>query len=422
MKTRVYFKKAIKQTQEKLDDFLFKCTHRLSSKHFSRESKMGFKETVLFMMNMITKSVQIELNSFFNSILKENFSVSKQAYSKARQKINPEIFVELTDTLVKGFYECDDCKTWYNYRLLAVDGTILEIPNTALLRQEFGTVKNGSGEVARARAVCFYDVQNKLIIKSKIERVDVSERKIAKHLISQLINEGTQKDLILFDRGYPSAELISLLSDNNLSYLMRCQKNFCKEIKNAKKADQIVQIKYDHKSYDVRVLRFTLESGEEEILITNLLDKKLTIKYFKSLYFMRWGIEVKYNDLKNKLQIENFTGATKISIEQDFYAIIYLSNMVELAKIQIEETIKERTNGKGLKYEYKANINLLIGTLKDNFIMMLLEKSSRRRNKMYTEIMDQVAKSSVPIRPNRKYPRKKFLVNTKNTLSKKRCL
>ena len=203
---------------------------------------------------------------------------------------------------------------------------------------------------------------------------------------------------------------------------MRCQKNFCNQIKNARKKDQVVHIAYNEKVYNVRVLRFTLASGEEEILITNLLDKKLSIKYFKSLYFMRWGIEIKYNDLKNKLQIENFTGATRISIEQDFYASIYLSNMIELARIQNEEMIKERTKGKGLKYEYKPNINLLIGTLKDKFILMLLEKSSRKRSKLYKEIMEQVSKSSVPIRSNRQYPRKKFLVRTNYPLNKKRCL
>jgi len=145
---------------------------------------------------------------------------------------------------------------------------------------------------------------------------------------------------------------------------MRCQKNFCNQIKNARKKDQVVHIAYNEKVYNVRVLRFTLASGEEEILITNLLDKKLSIKYFKSLYFMRWG----------------------------------------------------------LKYEYKPNINLLIGTLKDKFILMLLEKSSRKRSKHYKEIMEQVSKSSVPIRSNRQYPRKKFLVRTNYPLNKKRCL
>lgn len=41
-------------------------------------------------------------------------------------------------------------------------------------------------------------------------------------------------------------------------------------------------------------------------------------------------LQIKFDELKNKLEIENFTGTTKIAIEQDFYASIYLSNMIVL--------------------------------------------------------------------------------------------
>ena len=57
---------------------------------------------------------------------------------------------------------------------------------------------------------------------------------------------------------------------------------------------------------------------------------------------MRWGIEIKYDELKNRLQIENFTGTTKIAIEQDFYATIYLSNMVEMARSRSDELINRQ--------------------------------------------------------------------------------
>ena len=82
MKTRVYFKKALKLTQEKLEDFLFKCSYRLSSNNFSRESKMGFKETVFFMMNMVNKSLQLELNNFFATLLKKIFPCQSKHIKK----------------------------------------------------------------------------------------------------------------------------------------------------------------------------------------------------------------------------------------------------------------------------------------------------------------------------------------------------
>ena len=156
--------------------------------------------------------------------------------------------------------------------------------------------------------------------------------------------------------------------------------------------------------------------------LTSLFDEKLTIKDFKVLYFMRWGIETKYADLKNKIQIENFTGTTKVSIEQDFYVSIYLSNMAELIRIQNDEKLRESNCSKELKYEYKTNINLLIGTLKDKFVMMLLENNPKIRRKIFKKLMDQIAKNSVPIRSDRHNSRKDTLVRSKYRLNQKRCL
>ena len=101
---------------------------------------------------------------------------------------------------------------------------------------------------------------------------------------------------------------------------MRVSSSFLKAVNEAKKEDQVIEVKIEEEYVKIRVLRFVLDSGEEEVLITNLLDEELGIKDFKALYFKRWGIEVKFNELKNRLQIENFTGDTQIAVEQDFYA------------------------------------------------------------------------------------------------------
>lgn len=58
----------------------------------------------------------------------------------------------------------------------------------------------------------------------------------------------------------------------------------------------------------MRVIKFELESGTIETLVTNLFDETISLEDFKELYFKRWGTEVKYNEIKNKLQVQNFTG------------------------------------------------------------------------------------------------------------------
>ncbi len=69
-----------------------------------------------------------------------------------------------------------------------------------------------------------------------------------------------------------------------------------------------------------------------EVLVTNIYDEKITPIEFKELYFLRWGVESKYKELKSSIKIEEFSGTKPIAIEQDFYASIYLSMIGSLIK------------------------------------------------------------------------------------------
>jgi hypothetical protein len=261
---------------------------------------MSFKETIFFMLSNTKKSIQSELNNFFENILRRDNPISKQAFSETRNKISPKAFIGLNDAINEVIYNTNnEYKLWNGYRTLAIDGSVIEIPNTEPLRNKYGYIKNQNAIVARARAGGIFDVINKIVLTSKIDIYRSSERYMAMEMISEIIGKSNQNDLILFDRGYPSAELLSFLIENNIDFLMRSSRTYSKEIMKATKPDQIIEFKYKQKLYKARVIRFILPSLEEEILITSLLDKNLTIENFKELYFMRWGIEIKYDELKN---------------------------------------------------------------------------------------------------------------------------
>lgn len=55
---------------------------------------------------------------------------------------------------------------------------------------------------------------------------------------------------------------------------------------------------------------------------------------FQELYFYRWPIELKYKELKSRLAIEEFSGATTTSVFQEFYINMLLSNLSSLIKNQ----------------------------------------------------------------------------------------
>ena len=383
---------------------------------------MTFKSIVIFMLNFVKKSLQLELDDFYNGVNGTSLNVTKQAFSEARQKISPTAFIKMSDKIIKWFYKDTDFKRYKGYRLLSIDGIILEINNTEKLRNEFGYIENQTIKVARAKATGLYDVENDMILTSVIGKYRASERTQAEELINKLGDIGFSNDLILFDRGYPSRDFILFIENKKIHYLMRVSSAFLKVVVNAPNADQIIEIKYKGKIIKMRVLKFELDLGMTEVLITNIFDQSFSVADFKVLYFKRWGIEVKYNELKNRLQVENFSGETPIAIEQDFYATMYLSNMVSLAKMDANAIIMEENKDKSLKYEYKVNVNILIGKLKNSLVSMLLQKSPRKRSKILKKIMEEISRNIIPIRPERKFVRRMTVRANKNPLNKKRAL
>lgn len=414
----------LKITTELINDIIFMCESRAKSTYFTRPAncKMDFQDLIMFGLNFVKKSLQIELDLFFKTIKGGENGISKQGYSEARQKILPTAFIKMADAIMSWYYGDDDFKTFNGYRLSAIDGSLMELNNSERLRNAFGYSESKTVKLARAKASCIYDLENDMVITSKITSYFTGEREIAIDLIEKLKQIGLKNDLILFDRGYPSRQFFAYLEGSEVKYLMRVKNQSMKEVNEAMEPNQIIQINVGKETIKVRVLRFMLDSGVEEVLVTNLLEESFGIQDFKALYFRRWGIEVKYDELKNRLQLQNFTGDTKIAVEQDFYASIYLSNMVALAKNEANERIAQNNEDKNLKYKYKVNTNILIGKLKDSMVLMLLEDNSEKRRAMNERIIEKISKNMVPIRPGRSKPRNMGRKAPKHPLNQKRCL
>lgn len=96
--------------------------------------------------------------------------------------------------------------------------------------------------------------------------------------------------------------------------------------------------------------------------------------------------------------------------------------MVALAKNEANEKIAQNKEDKSLKYEYKVNTNILIGTLKDSLVLMLLEDNLEKRNAMFNRTMLEITKNMVPIRPGRSHERRKGLKAHKYPMNQKSSL
>lgn len=148
--------------------------------------------------------------------------------------------------------------------------------------------------------------------------------------------------------------------------------------------------------------------GEIEYLLTNIKEDIIAPKEVKETYFKRWQIEIGYDILKNKLHLENFTGKTKITIEQDFYAPIYTFNVLQDIKNTNTRKIQEKQLNKNLKYKYKVNINILAGWLKNILIAIMFTEDGNEQEKLYNIIVEKAEKNLVAIIPNRTNIRKPY--------------
>lgn len=73
--------------------------------------------------------------------------VTASAYSQARYKLKHTAFIELNQkAVVDTLYIDDDDQRFWGYRLLAVDGSKIRLPDNDEIREEFGTINYTNGK------------------------------------------------------------------------------------------------------------------------------------------------------------------------------------------------------------------------------------------------------------------------------------
>lgn len=407
----------IKKLREEIFSKEIISDYRVNEQDFTRKRKQPFGQVVLFMMNLLKKSMALEINNFLehlNSKLDfqkvESFTLS--AFVQKRKKIKPEVFNYLSSVILENYYvdSNQNIKRFKDFRVLAVDGSKITLPLTDQLKMFYGESKNQTNtSIVQARSSVLYDVLNRLVLDSVLENIKTGERELALSHKSHW----KEKDLIIYDRGYPSYDFKYEHIKAGIDYLIRVQKNHSKIVSSfilSEKRTLIVDVfpqekhTFEGKDYDkttsikVRLVRVDLPGGEIEILMTSLLDSQIyPSNIFKELYFLRWGIETFYDELKNKLKVEYFTGYSKMSIEQDFFCAVFISNLQSIIVNDLEEELKAKNQN--TKLDYKVNTNLSYGFLKNRILELLFKEAPLEE--VFKELENLFLQNTIPIRLNR---------------------
>ena len=289
-------------------------------------------------------------------------------------------------------------------------------------------------------SVIFYDVLNQLTLSAVLKPYKADERSMLfEQLESLLLNFPS---LLLLDRGYPSLLVMRILQKKGLHFIMRlpASNSFAEVLAFAASGEEEAIIDFDLKQgsrqrdkalqevvaqlpyamLQLRLLRFTLPSGETEYLITDLIDEQqYPYALFYQAYGMRLGVETQFRVDKVQLEIENFSGKKKESVLQEFHASILCSNLQALLALDAgyRRSQQQKQTDKPLKHEYKIKRAVSLGLLKDELLSLLDRKQSLEE--AYEQLVVKMQRFVISSPPGRHFSRKRKRKH-KNTSKRRR--
>ena len=384
-------------------------------KDFSRKSVLT-AETVIRLL------ISAEGGSLAKILHDAGIQATASALSQRRAQIPPEVF----RTVFTNFNStCADNNFFQGYRLLAVDGTAVNLPRNPKAPsfvQNDGIPKG----VNQLHVTPLYNILSRtfddLVIQPEPKKdeigalVDMLER-----------NTFTQKTLIIADRGFESYNLIAhCLEKENADFLIRVRQNYSamREVaklpmmeldctirptitttqtkedkkngyvflqvpKKSKVGSKTRRGRWDFPSpypMKLRVCRFLLDNGEFETVATSL-PRSFSLDDIRELYHLRWGIETSFRDLKYTLGLVNLHGKSDAFAEQEIYASLTAFNFA--SRVCNEVVVRQPKNG---VYAYKVNFKMAV---------MLCKEFLRTPNADGETLLKEIARHTVPIRPNR---------------------
>jgi hypothetical protein len=197
----------MKITRQHFHNPEFQNQHRVGTKDFTRKRMLTFPRVAALLLQKSVRSIQLRLHDFLSEIAGRLRGLTPSAWTQARAKFKHTAFIEINKRAILDEVYAPgsefEAKLWRKHRLLAIDSSLLRLPNEVEIGQRFGWVacenqKGQCGEYAQGRLSVLSDVLNHIALDSRLTNWKASERSVAvDHLL--VTNE---TDVILLDRGY----------------------------------------------------------------------------------------------------------------------------------------------------------------------------------------------------------------------------
>ncbi len=362
-------------------------------KDFTRNRKMGLRDTLLMLLTMEGDCIKEEIYRYFGRV-KE--APSKSAFYRQRRKLNSQALAKLlfkfNNELTKSLYIG-------KYQLIACDGSAADIfrnpddPDTYF--EPNGKSSRGFNQI---HINAFFSIMDRRFTNLLIQPGRKRNEYAAFCEMVDAAGCSGPPTIYFADMGYASYNNFAHVIENKQFFLIRCndkrlagilgrpvdglkemdvhvdriltrsqakKKRLHPELsENYRYTCMAVPMDYldeEHPEYNIslRIVRFEIAPGSFENIITNLPVIEFDFEDFKDLYHMRWNLENSFRDLKYPLCLTAFHSKKCEYIVQEVWARAILHNFSSAitSKVQIE---KEDT-----LHEYQVNFSEACKTCRD---------------------------------------------------------
>ena len=260
----------------------------------------------------------------------------KSGISQARSRLGAAPLRKLYDAVVAPIAEKGTKGAWYRqWRLVSLDGSTLDVADTAVNAKAFGRpgASRGSSAFPKIRFVALLENGTHVLWAAHMGKYATDELTLAKSVVPAL-RKGM---LCMADRFFPSYKLWRRAAATSADLLWRTRRNVRLEVEKRLPDGSYLSRIYastsdrrkGRKGIVVRVIDYRLKNvkGAEAIyrLITTILDhEKAPAQELAALYHERWEIETTLDELKTHLRGAQIVLRSKTPelVRQEFFGLL----------------------------------------------------------------------------------------------------
>jgi Insertion element 4 transposase N-terminal/Transposase DDE domain len=283
---------------------------------------------------------------------------SRSNLCEARQRLGVRPVQRVFDLVVRPLARPEMPGTFYlGLRLLGIDGTVLEVPDSHANAEHFGrsSGRRGASAFPQVRKVSLVELGTHVEVAIALGGWHDSEQK----LVGQLWDKIPADALLIEDRGFFSYAHWKTLDARGVKLLMRVKANMVlRPLEHLPDGAYLAKIypSSHHRDQDregivVRVIDYTLDDpqrtghGERHRLLTNLFDhQRFPAREIACSYHERWEEELTYDEQKTHQdpprpsKPTHVRSLTPAGVIQELYALslghyIVRALMVEAAQV-----------------------------------------------------------------------------------------